>query len=57
MRKTRVLLCALLSCVPVAAFAGIGRGTPVPTLGEIGLVLLGASLVGAGVVALGRRTR
>ncbi len=57
MTKMRVLLCALLSCVPVAAFAGIGRGTAIPTLSEIGLVLLGAGLVGGGVFALGRRKR
>jgi hypothetical protein len=57
MTKMKVLFIAVVSCVPVAAFAGIGRGTAIPTLSEIGLVLLGASLVGAGVVALGRRKR
>jgi hypothetical protein len=57
MKKMLWLLLTTLLCIPAAAFAGVDRGLAVPTLGEIGLVMLGVSLVGGGVVALRRRKR
>jgi hypothetical protein len=57
MKKMQMLLLAALLCIPAAAFAGNLQGSTVPTLGEIGLVMLGVSLVGGGVAALRRRKR
>ena len=57
MNRVKALLMALLLFAPAAAFAGQGQGRIVPTLGEIGLVILGASLVGGGAFALRRRKR
>ncbi|MFI5166520.1 MAG: IPTL-CTERM sorting domain-containing protein [Thermoanaerobaculales bacterium] len=57
MKKMQMLLLAALLCIPAAASAGGTRSSAVPTLGEVGLVMLGVSLVGGGVVALRRRKR
>ena len=55
MKKIRAVLVLLCLCAPAIAFAGEPRQFPVPTLGEVGLVLLGVSLVGGGIAALRRR--
>jgi hypothetical protein len=57
MKRMQMLFVTVLLCIPAAAFAGQGQGRGVPTLGEIGLVMLGVSLVGGGALALRRRKR
>jgi len=57
MTRMRVLFLWLLCCVPGVAFAGIQRGRGIPTLGEVGLLVLGAGLVGGGALTLRRRRR
>ncbi|MFI5166293.1 MAG: IPTL-CTERM sorting domain-containing protein [Thermoanaerobaculales bacterium] len=58
MKRTRVLLLTALLCVPAAAFASVDpERTAIPTLDEIGLLVLGVILVGGGVFALRRWKR
>ncbi|MFI5166519.1 MAG: IPTL-CTERM sorting domain-containing protein [Thermoanaerobaculales bacterium] len=57
MKKMLWLLLTTLLCIPAAAFAGVERGFAVPTLGEIGLVMLGIGLLGGGAFTLRRRKR
>jgi hypothetical protein len=52
-----MLFLIVLLCLPAAAFAGVERGVAVPTLGEIGLVMLGIGLLGGGAFTLRRRKR
>jgi hypothetical protein len=55
MKRMQMLFLTVLLCIPAAAFAGGTQGRNVPTLGEIGLVMLGISLVGGGAFILRRR--
>ena len=57
MRTVRVFLLAVLLGIPTLAFAGGMWPAQIPTLGEIGLVMLGVSLVGGGALALRRGKR
>jgi hypothetical protein len=58
MKRMRVLLLTALLCVPAAAFASVDpERTVIPTLNEIGLLVLGVILVGGGVLALRRWKR
>ncbi|HUK13523.1 MAG TPA: IPTL-CTERM sorting domain-containing protein [Thermoanaerobaculaceae bacterium] len=57
MTRMRVLFLWLLCCVPAVAFAGVQQGRGIPTLGEVGLLVLGAGLVGGGAFVLRRRQR
>jgi hypothetical protein len=57
MKSMRMLFVTVLLCMPAAAFAGVDRGLAVPTLGEIGLAMLGIGLLGGGAFALRRRKR
>ncbi len=56
--KLRVSLGSIIAVLSAgAAFAGIVNSTPVPTLGEAGVVMLAIGLVGGGIAALRRRSR
>ena len=57
MKRLRVFLLTTLLCIPAAAFAGIDRGQNIPTLSEIGLVIMAAGLVGGGALVLRRGKR
>ena len=57
MNRLRVLLLTTLLCIPAAAFAGNPQGRSVPTLSEIGLVVLAVSLIGGGALVLRRGKR
>jgi len=57
MTRVRGLLLAAMICFPAVAFAGFPQGRIIPTLGEVGLVALGVSLLGGGALALRRRKR
>ena len=57
MNRLRVLVLTTLLCIPAAAFAGAGQGRNIPTLSEIGLLILAASLVGGGALVLRRGKR
>jgi len=52
MRLRTVVLLAVAAVSPVAAWAGMARVTPAPTLGDGGLIALGIVLVGTGVAFL-----
>jgi hypothetical protein len=53
-----LVLCALAAAL-LAALAEAGEPSirPVPTLGEVGVVMLAIGLVGGGIAALRRRSR
>ncbi len=52
--KIRWVIAAFCFVAPAAAFAGIAQ---VPTLGDVGLIILGVGLLSGGVAALRRRQR
>lgn len=55
-RGVLVVLAATL-LVPISAWAGFATNAaaPAPALGEVGLIALGAGLVGAGLASLRKR--
>ncbi len=57
MKKAVKLVLLAIVLFPGVTWAGAVRVTPVPTLGETGLIALGVALMGAGVVALRRKKR
>lgn len=57
MRRMRGVFVVFLSAVSTPAWAGEFAPTLVPTLGEVGLIVLGVSLLGGGAVMLRRRRK
>jgi hypothetical protein len=57
MKKASKLALLAIVLLPGFSWAGEPRVTAVPTLGEAGLITLGVTLIGAGVVAIRRKKR
>jgi hypothetical protein len=50
-----VVLLAATLLIPLSAWAGISKVSPVPVLGDIGLIAMGVGLVGVGIASLRKR--
>ena len=57
MKKAAILWLVALVLLPGAALAGETFISPIPTLGEAGLIMLGIGLMGVGVVAIRKKRR
>lgn len=50
-----VVLLAAALLIPLSAWAGLAKVSPVPVLGDIGLIAMGVGLVGVGIASLRKR--